>query len=441
MITWFRRMALAVGMFFLPLQYLELFNLGSLPVTPTKFSWGLILLAAAVQWLTGPQRIPYSTKHLWILAFGFSFIVSNTVAILSGLPFLGVLPYFTTDVSILAIYFVILILVRSTDDLDWVLGGFVLGAMAVGASGFLGYGVVDPDEVNARLAGLGGNPNGTAANLAVALAIVGALMLGTRSMGRRLAFLGAFLFLAASTIATLSRSVFLALPAMYLFTLLRFRRADLVRYTMAGLLLAVLAVPFAPSSVWERLSTLEGSRLSTEGSAQSRLVQAQLGVIAFVENPIAGVGRRNFINWARRDERARISNGIHNMYLNVAAEQGLIGLVPFLAILVIAWREYGRAWTLLGQGQALRDPRAQALRTRALGLHMGLLGILMTGLFHPSQNFKPLWILLGLSTAVYSMARALRSELESRPEAAVSLEAREAPGAGAEPRWASPVTP
>lgn len=412
MITGFRRIALVLAMFCLPLEYLSFFNVGSLPITPTKFAGLLLILAGALQWLAGPRSVPASSKHLWVLAFGFSFAVSNVVTIMSGVPFLSILPFFTTDISLLLLYFLVLVLVRAARDLDWVFAGFILGSVFVGATQFLGYGVVVDSEIQTRLGGLGGNPNGTAQNLAVALPMILVLMFQVRPLWQRLASFGVFLFLVAAGFATLSRSLFMTIPAMYSLALVRFRRMDLIRYTVFGFVLLCLSLLIAPTSVWNRISTLETSRLAADGSAQSRLLQYKLALIAFAKNPVAGVGRRNFMNWAAYEERTPSGDVIHNMYLAVAAEQGLLGLIPYLAIIIITWREYTHAWRLLGRGRARSDPDARRLQAHVLGLQVALLGGLVGGLFHPMLNFKPLWLLFGLSSAIRGLAEIRIADVE-----------------------------
>ncbi len=410
MIFIFQRAALALTMFFLPVEDLSFLDFGGLPVTPAKLAGLLLLIAGVVRWLVGPRTIPRSTKHLWVLAFAFSFVVSNVVAILSGLPFLSVLPYLTTDASLLLLYFLVLIIVRSRRDLDWLCGGYVTGAVVVGISAALGFGPTD-DPNTTRLGGLGGNPNGAAQDIGVALPLVLVLSSGLSPLWQRVLGLLGFGVLLATGVATLSRSFFVTLPAMWSLALLRMRRVALLRYSLFGFLLVVISVLTVPDTVWDRLGTLQGGRLTRDTSAMSRLYTSQLGVVAFIKNPVAGVGRRNFMNWANRDGGGRVEFVVHNVYLTVAAEQGLLGLVPFLAIVGIAWREFGRTWRLLGVAPARTDPEARRLRLRALSLQVAFLGVLIGGLFHPMLNFKMLWVLFGLSTVVFALGDSRVAQL------------------------------
>lgn len=420
MLDGLRRMALAVAAFFLPMEYLPLGALGDLPITPSKLAGILLVIVAGAQWMVGPRDFPRSPKHLWMLAFGFSFAVANVVAILSGLPFMGVLPYLVTDVALLLFYFVVLILVRSRRDLDWTLASLVLGAAFIGASALLGYGVV-LQEGNAsaeRLGGLGGNPNEAAGYLAAGLPLAVAYFITRRRVWKRAYYAGVLVLLVVAGFATLSRALFLTLPLMWLFGAFRLGRVDLVRYGGIGLVLAAILVVAAPASVRDRVTTLEARHALEDGSVMSRVYINNIGLYAFVTHPIEGVGRRNFMNWSVRAGMPAM-NVIHNMFLDVAAEQGLIGLIPFLAIVWIAWSEFSRSYRATSRGG--RDPELKELRLRIIMMQTGYLGMLILGLFHPTLEFKGFWLYLGLSTSVRGIVdrrlRELRTTTVPIPDA------------------------
>jgi putative inorganic carbon (hco3(-)) transporter len=65
----------------------------------------------------------------------------------------------------------------------------------------------------------------------------------------------------------------------------------------------------------------------------------------FTANPLTGVGPGNPVADVWFDEpsgaRPRLRDG-HNVFLNVAAETGVVGLAAFIAILVALWRRTGR---------------------------------------------------------------------------------------------------
>lgn len=398
-----RRFALALSGFFLPMEYLSLGSVGSFIFTPSKLAGALLLVVGAAQWLVGPRRLPRSRMHLWVLAVAFGFVTANTVSLLSGLPFFGVLPYLLTDISLLLLYLLVVLLVRDPSDFDWLAVSLVTGATAMGASALLGVGESTYTESGLRLGGFGGNVNEAAGYIAVALPLAFAFWMTSRRVWHRLYFTVAIGLLLVAGVQTFSRAFFVALPLMWFFAAFRLGRVNLIRYGGIGLILAALVVLSLPASVLERMETLESGNIATDTSAMGRLAGDKMGLYAFISNPIAGVGRRNFMNWVQREEGTRAPDVIHNIYISVAAEQGLIGLIPLIGMLWTAWFDFGRAFRLSRADASARSRELDMLGIKALMTQTSFLGVLVLGLFHPFLEMKALWLLLAISTAIRAL--------------------------------------
>jgi O-antigen ligase len=99
---------------------------------------------------------------------------------------------------------------------------------------------------------------------------------------------------------------------------------------IAGVLLA----SFLPQASAQRLGTTF-SELSS-GDFSSRAEIWSQGVEAFLERPVAGVGAGAFRRAVARGQVA------HNTLISVLTETGLVGLVPFVIAVLIAFRCAGR---------------------------------------------------------------------------------------------------
>jgi O-antigen ligase len=86
------------------------------------------------------------------------------------------------------------------------------------------------------------------------------------------------------------------------------------------------------------------------------------------------------------------------MYLQAAAELGLVGLALFLAILVLPLRQAARALKKLEQLGA-------DLEFQARGLVAGAIGMFVAYVFLSAGLEKPLWFVLGLVAAVPALVR------------------------------------
>jgi O-antigen ligase len=90
----------------------------------------------------------------------------------------------------------------------------------------------------------------------------------------------------------------------------------------------------------------------------------------------------------------------HNTYLEVFAELGIVGIVAFVGIVGGAlWKAPDAIRTFMRSGDFSNEALAR-------GLLVGLAGMLAAYLFVSGQYEKQLWLLVGLTAALPSVARA-----------------------------------
>ena len=231
-----------------------------------------------------------------------------------------------------------------------------------------------------RIAGPIGDPNFFAQILLLALPV--ALLMGqsAKDRARKLAWWIAGAVILATILLTYSRGAMIALAVMGLMLV----HALHVRWrtTLAAVALALAVFLLLPPSVTRRLVTIEQilpsaeAPLRPDSSFQERRLLMQVAWVMFAANPITGVGVGNYSaryedyeglasSSARQYEDPSDRHYPHNLFLEVAAETGVIGLIVFGAVLFAAWR------TLRA---AKEDPIAEALQ-------IGLVGFLIASLF------------------------------------------------------------
>lgn len=182
--------------------------------------------------------------------------------------------------------------------------------------------------------------------------------------------------LSSSRGGTIAAAVALLVFPFGLLTLDRFGR----RVILALLSLGFVAVPFFWTEIastvgtnLERISTL-GDEL-TSGTLNERSTIWLAGVDAFSVSPIVGAGGGTFPAAIQREVGMR--QVAHNTFLSVAVEMGAIGLLLFVAILIII------------AVPLLRLPRAVFVSA------VILLATLLVGIAPLSWEFrKPLWLVL-----------------------------------------------
>jgi O-antigen ligase len=150
--------------------------------------------------------------------------------------------------------------------------------------------------------------------------------------------------------------------------------------------------------------------VETDSSVEERMVLMGTAWEMLAANPLLGVGAGNYT--ARFGEYAERFGSVardyedpdavryaHNLYLEVGAETGSVGLVLFLGSLLLAfWSlERGRARLL-----AVGEGRTGAL-ARALQISLG--GYMISSLFLHGDFERYLWLFLGLAAALHAIGR------------------------------------
>jgi O-antigen ligase len=387
-------------------------------LTPNKLVTGLLLGFVALQWALERRRPPHDPKRLWVLFFLVVLAISALQSVLYGVSANEVRRILTTYYSLALFYFMMIYTLRTRRDLDVLLVSFTVGAVAAVFSGWLGWGgVTETTKFGERLTGEGGSPNLLAFNLLIALSGAASLYFTARSRLQQSLYLAALAIIPIGVVATLSRSGILALVAMGGFWVARFRRLGFLRYAAPVFALLVLAVFFAPETVTKRLATLTPQGIQEEESAHGRLTMWTGAARAFASNPITGVGLEGYKKFA--NEEGLRGTGLHSAYLQVLGEQGLLGFVPWLAILVVAWNEFARAWAGARRLRARADPELEVLALRAGLLQIGFFGILVMSLAQPSMRHKGLWLLFALATVMLTLVRSRIRALEPVQESAL----------------------
>jgi O-antigen ligase len=212
--------------------------------------------------------------------------------------------------------------------------------------------LVEGDRVRGAVGGMFENPNDLALNLVTFLAPALFIILFDRKPSRRIfASLLAVAMLAA-IVCTKSRSGFLGLLAMgavVMYYTAKVKPAAVGAVIVAGL----MALPVMPESFWGRMDSIMNAEEDQTGSRAARLRLIDQGVQVFLENPITGIGAGQFKNYNAPDvvEKWRVT---HNVWLQVAAELGIAGLLTFAFLVVRAFAANIAALRLL------RRPRQRA---------------------------------------------------------------------------------
>ena len=192
-----------------------------------------------------------------------------------------------------------------------------------------------------------------------------------------------------------------------------------------GLALLMFALP----QYSQRLTSLEsfgslfsdGSEAvgSSDGATLSRLTEMGAAGLVFLDHPVIGVGPGTFPNYYQQYSELvglRTLNEdrqAHNLYLSIAAETGIAGLVCFLMVLYVTLVSLAR----VRKRWLTDDPEIANMATAYM---LSIVTYLTTGLFLHFAFIRYFWMFIALAGAVLYIAeqRAHHAALEPAHEAA-----------------------
>jgi O-antigen ligase len=306
------------------------------------------------------------------------------------------------------VFVVVSTTLRSPRDVVVVAVGLVAGAVASVAIGLAGLdNSLDPAaaaKIGGRFTGGGGDPNTQAAAFVAALFLAGGLLNVFRRPVARIGLLLSLALVMGGFFATQSRGGLLALGAATFAALVvargqRARILGLVTTAAAGLALWVSTNPAALSRITD-----------FGGGGSGREDQWTIAWRIFKGHPLIGIGLNNFQAVEARftlqpgrlthvNLLAEVQEGVHNTYLQLLAETGVIGLVAFLAVVIGSLR-----CSLLAARRfdAIGQPRYANISRAVL---MGTIGMLAALFFLSVGNDDRLWVLFALGPALLAVAR------------------------------------
>jgi O-antigen ligase len=198
------------------------------------------------------------------------------------------------------------------------------------------------------------------------------------------------------------------------------------RFLLLAVPLAInllLLSPIAGPRLETVLDPATGATAPTDYSIAERELIATVSTRLIEAHPVLGVGYGNFGLAAKADERRHGDDvgltAAHNLYLQRAAEGGVIGLLAWFAFTGSAVFAFGRSWALNRRRRRSTGRRSLEEWMAIAGL-AGLIGWSTASLFLHMAQFRALLVIIALAAALDIVARDARDGGESsdQPEPA-----------------------
>jgi O-antigen ligase len=231
--------------------------------------------------------------------------------------------------------------------------------------------------------------------MAVLFGIVGGCAMATRRWYLRLALAGLALLILYNLVETGSRGgmIGLSVAALALLVMSRLR----IRWFLLATVLVIAIVIFP---VADQLVPQFRGGISLEDLKQDqRWGYWQMALRMMQDHPIIGVGTDNFFSlysWYRTSPALMSPYYCHNIYLQMWAEAGILGLLSILSLVTAVMLTYIRA---------LREATDEVWRSLVVGLLAAFLGYAVFSASCNTLHDQPFWMLMALSVIVLRATR------------------------------------
>lgn len=401
-------LGLAALVFFSHLDSIEKLLFGFLPLSAFKMLTAgtvtLALLTAARNrdWIASTLRDPVVG---FALLFGMLAIVSFLFAGDRGVA----LTEMRKNASLLILLWLVVALVDNRRKLGIIIALLVctsfISALILIADTTLGTQLVAQSEAATTAQSAEGfsrssgasdqNPTTAASMLLVGIIFALVHMLESRRL--RALLLAVTAIGSMALVLSFARSAAIAYALIIVALAWRYRGERFILLAAFGAFAAGLAaLPFVPPEYWDRISSIVGG--GGDWTLGRRLSYNLIGIDLLIHNPLVGIGPGNFVERFTDPEyrflpgRTMLGRELHNMYLSVLVQYGLLGGAAFLAMIGAG---------LARLAQVVRSPASPQMKLWALGLIYAFTGYLIASLFLPNEYTKYTWILSGLCAAVY----------------------------------------
>lgn len=248
------------------------------------------------------------------------------------------------------------------------------------------------------------NNNDVALVLCMVLPLMRYLQLQTAQKYLRRSMGLAMLLTGVAVLGTYSRGGVITLAVVSAALFLKSRGRIAVAVVFVALLFT--AYQFMPTQWTERMDTLHHA--STVETAQTRMQSWEFAANVAVHHPVLGGGFNVYENaaaWAQYAPEGAVERAVHSIYFRVLGEHGFPGLILFLALLFVSWRNCGQVRRKTRD--SLQDKWAFDLASM---LQVSLLAYMVGGAADTSSYFDIAYQMMAMCTLLNAMVAGRYAE-------------------------------
>ena len=217
-------------------------------------------------------------------------------------------------------------------------------------------------------------------------------------------YLTLFVFMMAGVMASVSRAAFIAI--LFIFSYIFFTNIKKVTTTLIIIIILYIFSNFALDKLKERetVNVSLSGKVYLDNSAGSRLLFWGYAIKLWFWNPIFGVGTNNFAAACRKEHNINIRAGVHNSWLQILAENGIIAFICLITMITISLKDLSR----------LKKHGDIFIKDFAKYLMLGLAGVLICSTFIGATSYYFYWICLTLPVVLEKISHNKTEQLVRR---------------------------
>jgi len=306
-----------------------------------SFPWvQLVAIVTLLSFLFSKERksVPWSSTSFLLAAFLLWTGLTTVFAVVPDSAWAAWLEF----AKILAMVFITLALVNTRERMHWLVWTI---AVSLGYYGFRGgiFTIIGggANHVVGPPGSFITDNNALALALCMTLPLMRYLQLHSTRKFVRLGLVAGMLLTGVAVLGTYSRGglIALAVVCMVLFMKSRGRLAVMIIF----IALASTAYHFMPPEWSQRMGTLKDAQQTSSG--ETRIESYKFAANLALHQPVFGGGLNVYQSkstWERYAPEGSDSRAIHSIYFRVLGEQGFPGLILFLSLLWVSWRNCSR---------------------------------------------------------------------------------------------------
>jgi probable O-glycosylation ligase (exosortase A-associated) len=387
----------------------------------TAMPWAMIVgVLTFAAWIFSKEnkKLPMTPVTVLMIFFVLWCTITTTQAYASN----GVWEYWLRYVKIMSMIFLTMIVIQDRQRLQaliWVI------VVSIGFYGFKGglFGLITggDNRVWGPEDSFISDNNALAMALIMIIPFVRYLQLNTKDRRIRLALLGSIPLLIMSVLASYSRGAFVGMSVMMLFLAMKSKHR--LGYGLVIVVALAATLSFMPDKYYERLQTTQTE--AEMGTSSSRLASWQFAINVASASPVFGGGFLFFDSPTLVQNHAPpaaiqtytpqgpLGFNMHSIYFEVLGTQGYVGLLTFLLIFFLAYRNCAWVKRRTKHREDLGWTRDLASMTQ-----VSIIGTCSAGAFQNLAFFDLLWHVISITVIVRLIAERELRKPAAAPDAA-----------------------